>query len=95
MTAADYRAWHDNEEEFCAWMDTLPAGTFVSMESLDRFHWPIDPADARTWLFVGCATHLDDQDYQRWYASLPAVGVLADPADPRFRTMVAGRVGWR
>jgi hypothetical protein len=94
MTAADYRAWHDNDGEFCEWMETLPTGTFVTLDALDHFRWPIDPADASTWLFVGCAPHLDVESYRRWYASLPAVGVMADPGDPRFRRMVAGQAGW-
>jgi hypothetical protein len=91
MSAADHRAWHDNDGGFCTWMDTLPVGTFISMDSLERFRWPIDPADATTWLFVGCARQLDSEAYCRWYASLPTVGVVADPTDPRFRRMVAGQ----
>jgi hypothetical protein len=95
MTAADYRAWHDDDDAFCEWMEGMPVGTFVSLESLERLRWPIDPADHSGWLIVACAQHMDLEAYQDWLLRLPAVGVVADPADARFRCILTNKAGWR
>jgi hypothetical protein len=95
MTGGDYRAWHNEDEAFGAWMDAMPVGTYVPLESLDRLRWPIDPADQSGWLVVACVRHLDLDAYRDWFTQLPPVGVVADPADARFWCALTNKTGWR
>jgi hypothetical protein len=95
MTDGDYRAWHNEDEAFGAWMEAMPVGTFVARESLDRLRWPIDPADESGWLVVACAQHLGIDAYRRWFLQLPTVGVIADPADARFWCTLTRQTDWQ
>lgn len=57
-------------------LDSLPAGTYVSVESL-RDWWAIGKGPAEGGLLVVSASDsLTDQQYLVWQSSLPPVGVV-------------------
>lgn len=69
------------------WLDELPVGTIVSVEALKRWR-PGLGWSSHHWLMVGCNETFDYAEYLRWLQALPPVGVIADPADPRYQRFV-------
>ena len=73
------------------WLDALPVGTYVAMAELDRLAWPINETDSRSWVMVSCDRTFCEERYARWLLALPVAGVMADPADVRYRAFLAKR----
>lgn len=69
------------------WLDGLPVGTIVSVEALRRWR-PGAGRSSHDWLLVGCSETFDHAQYLRWLNALPSVGVIVDPADPRYQRFV-------
>lgn len=70
-----------------SWLDELPVGTIVSVEALKRWR-PGLGRSSHDWLLVGCSEAFDHAQYLRWLHALPSVGIIVDPADPRYQRFV-------
>lgn len=68
-----------------AWFDALPPGTFVTVNALRKFAWPIDCGETDRWLVVKCDPGLSYGQYLGWLGGLPKTGVIVDPRDERHR----------
>lgn len=60
------------------WFERLPVGSWVSIEALQEFKWPIDPIDSSGWLRVGCVQSFGPEEILEWMRALPREGVIVD-----------------